>query len=48
VDVFLTAEGTELAERAAAQVARSLCPMTGKVTRTEASRLTALLETLLR
>jgi DNA-binding MarR family transcriptional regulator len=48
VDVFLTAEGTELAERGAAQVARSLSPMTGRLTRTEASRLTALLETLLR
>jgi DNA-binding MarR family transcriptional regulator len=47
VDVFLTAAGTELAERGAAQVARSLAPMTGKLTRAEARQLTALLETIL-
>src|SRR5579862_3965639 len=47
VDVFLTAEGLELAEGGGAQVARSLSPMTGKLTRAEAGRLTGLLETIL-
>ena len=47
VDVFLTTEGRELTERGAAQIARSLSPMTGKLSRTEARRLTALLETIL-
>ena len=47
VDVFLTAAGTELAGRGAAQVARALSPMTGKLTRAETGRLTTLLEHLL-
>src|SRR5580698_3879531 len=45
VDVFLTAEGRELTERGAAQIAGSLSPMTSKLSRAEARRLTALLET---
>ncbi len=44
VDVFLTAAGTELAGRGAAQIARALSPMTDQLTRAEARRLTALLE----
>src|SRR6202453_1893702 len=47
VDVFLTAEGRELTERGAAQIAGSLSPMTSKLSRAEARRLTALLETIL-
>jgi hypothetical protein len=47
VDVFLTAEGMQLAAVGAGQVARSLSPMTGKLTRAEARRLTTLLECLL-
>jgi DNA-binding MarR family transcriptional regulator len=47
VDAFLTADGAELAERGAAQIALSLSPMTGGLTRAEARRLTALLERLL-
>ena len=47
VDVFLTDEGTELAGRGAAQIARALSPVTGKLTRAEARRLTTLLETIL-
>jgi DNA-binding MarR family transcriptional regulator len=43
VDVFLTAAGTELAARGAAQIARSLSPMTSALTPAEARRLTALL-----
>src|ERR1700683_5376312 len=46
-DVFLTAEGREFAERGAAQIAGSLSPMTSKLSRAEARRLTALLETIL-
>jgi DNA-binding MarR family transcriptional regulator len=48
VDVFLTAEGMRLAEVGAGQVARSLSPMTGKLTRAETRRLTMLLECLLK
>jgi DNA-binding MarR family transcriptional regulator len=44
VDVFLTAEGSELAGRGAAQVARALSPMTGELTAGQARQLTALLE----
>jgi len=44
VDVFLTEAGAELAERGAAEIARSLSPMTGKLTPAGARRLTALLE----
>jgi DNA-binding MarR family transcriptional regulator len=44
VDVFLTAEGSELAGRGAAQVARALSPMTGELTAGQARQLTTLLE----
>ena len=47
VDVFLTAEGQELTERGATQIAGSLSPMTSKLSRAEARRLAALLETIL-
>ena len=47
VDVFLTAEGKRLAEVGAAQIARSLAPMTGKLTTAETRLLTTLLESLL-
>jgi len=47
VDVFLTGEGTELAKRGAAQIAQALSPMTSKLTRAEARRLTTLLEMLI-
>jgi DNA-binding MarR family transcriptional regulator len=47
VDVLLTAEGMELAERGATQIARSLSPMTSTLTRADAHRLTALLERML-
>jgi DNA-binding MarR family transcriptional regulator len=43
VDVFLTAAGTELAGRGAAQLAQALSPMTGPLTRAQARQLTALL-----
>jgi DNA-binding MarR family transcriptional regulator len=44
VEVFLTAAGTEFAERGAAQLARALSPMTGTLTAAQARQLTALLE----
>ena len=47
VDVFLSPTGTELADRGAALVARSLSPMTSVLTGTEARRLTTLLEHIL-
>ena len=47
VDVFLSAEGMELADRGATQIARSLSPMTSTLTRADAHRLTALLERML-
>ncbi|HXL94151.1 MAG TPA: MarR family transcriptional regulator [Streptosporangiaceae bacterium] len=47
VDVFLSPAGTELADRGAALVARSLSPMTSVLTGTEARRLTTLLEHIL-
>jgi DNA-binding MarR family transcriptional regulator len=47
VDVLITRGGAELAERSAAQVARSLSPMTSALTPTEARRLTTLLERML-
>jgi DNA-binding MarR family transcriptional regulator len=47
VDVFLSPAGTELADRGAALVARSLSPMTSVLTGTEARRLTTLLEYIL-
>jgi DNA-binding MarR family transcriptional regulator len=47
VDVFLSTEGMELAERGAALIARSLSPMTGTLTRADAHRLTVLLQRML-
>ncbi len=47
-DVFLTAEGVQLAGLGQAKIARSLSPMTGKLTRAETLRLTALLEHVLK
>jgi DNA-binding MarR family transcriptional regulator len=47
VDVMLSAAGIELAERGAAQIERSLSPMTSTLTRADARRLTALLERML-
>src|SRR5580698_3306675 len=47
-DVFLTAEGVQLADIGEAKIARSLSPMTGKLTRAETLRLTALLEHVLK
>jgi DNA-binding MarR family transcriptional regulator len=47
VDVLLTTEGMELAERGATQIARSLSPMTSTLTRAESQRLTTLLERML-
>jgi DNA-binding MarR family transcriptional regulator len=47
VDVFLTAEGRQLAEVGASGITRSLAPMTGKLTAAESRRLTTLLERLL-
>ena len=47
VDVVLSTEGMELAERGASQIARSLSPMTSTLTRAETHRLTTLLERML-
>jgi DNA-binding MarR family transcriptional regulator len=47
IDVFLTAEGRQLAEVGASSITRSLSPMTGRLTAAETRRLTALLERLL-
>jgi DNA-binding MarR family transcriptional regulator len=47
VDVFLAPGGMQLAERAAAEVAQSLSPMTSVLTPAEARRLTALLGRML-
>src|ERR1700683_36789 len=47
-DVFLTAEGVQLADLGEAKIVRSLSPMTGKLTRAETLRLTALLEHVLK
>jgi DNA-binding MarR family transcriptional regulator len=47
-DVFLTAEGLQLADLGEGKIARSLSPMTGTLTRTETLRLTALLEHVLK
>ena len=44
VDVLLSMDGTQLAERGAAQIAQSLSPMTSALTVAETRRLTALLE----
>jgi DNA-binding MarR family transcriptional regulator len=47
VDVVLSAAGMDLAERGAAEIARSLSPLTSTLTRAETHRLTALLERML-
>jgi DNA-binding MarR family transcriptional regulator len=47
-DVFPTAEGVQLAALAEGEAARSLSPMTGKLSRAETLRLTTLLEHLLK
>ncbi len=47
VDVLLSTDGMELAERLGIQVALSLSPMTGRLTRAEACRLTTLLQHML-
>ena len=47
-DVFLTAKGMQLAALGEGKIARSLSPMTGKLSRAEARRLTALLEHVLK
>jgi DNA-binding MarR family transcriptional regulator len=47
VDVFLSADGARLAEIGGTQVAQALSPMIGQLTKTEARRLTALLERVL-
>jgi DNA-binding MarR family transcriptional regulator len=47
VDVFLSPAGAELAERLYARIARSLSPMTGKLTAAEQRRLQTLLERML-
>jgi DNA-binding MarR family transcriptional regulator len=46
-DVFLTAEGLQLAGFGEGEITRSLSPMTGKLTRVETRRLTALLDHVL-
>jgi DNA-binding MarR family transcriptional regulator len=47
-DVFLTAGGMQLAELGEGKIRQSLFPMTGKLTRAETRRLTALLEHVLK
>ena len=47
VDVALTAAGRQLADHGAAQIARSLAPMTSALNRAESHRLAALLERML-
>jgi len=47
VDVLLSEAGAELAERGAAQISRSLSPMTSALTGAEALRLITLLERML-
>ena len=47
-DVFLTAEGVQLADLGEGKITRSLSPMTGTLTRAETLRLTALLEHVLK
>jgi DNA-binding MarR family transcriptional regulator len=47
IDVLLSADGTELAARGAAQIARAMSPMTSALTRAEARRLTTLLQRML-
>jgi DNA-binding MarR family transcriptional regulator len=47
VDVLLSPDGRELAERGSAHIAATLSPMTSALTRAEAHRLAALLERML-
>ena len=47
VDVFLTTGGAQLAETGADEVARSLAPMIGQLSRPDARRLATLLERIL-
>jgi DNA-binding MarR family transcriptional regulator len=47
VDVFLTADGVQLAQRLRGDVARSLSPSTNTLTRADRRRLLALLRRLL-
>jgi DNA-binding MarR family transcriptional regulator len=47
VDVFLTTDGAQLAERGGDQIARALSPMIGQLTNAETRRLTTLLERIL-
>jgi DNA-binding MarR family transcriptional regulator len=47
VDVFLTAEGTALAEHGAGLIARALSPLTGRLTPAQGRRLSTLLEHIL-
>lgn len=47
VDVFITAAGLELAERAHAEVRRALAPTTGRLDAEERDALTGLLERML-
>jgi DNA-binding MarR family transcriptional regulator len=47
VDVQLSPDGMEFAERGATLVARSLSPLTGRLTRADTHRLTTLLERML-
>jgi DNA-binding MarR family transcriptional regulator len=47
VDVVLSLEGMELADRGASQIARFLSPLTSTLTRAETHRLTTLLERML-
>jgi DNA-binding MarR family transcriptional regulator len=47
VDVLLSPDGIELAERLGAQAARSLSPMTSTLSRADTHRLTTLLEHML-
>lgn len=47
VDVFLSPQGMELADRGAAEIAESLSPMTGTLSRADTHCLTALLMQML-
>jgi DNA-binding MarR family transcriptional regulator len=47
VDVHVTAQGAELAERGAAEIAQALAPMTNSLAPAEARRLTSLLDRML-
>jgi DNA-binding MarR family transcriptional regulator len=47
VDVFLSKQGMELADRGATQIAESLSPMTGTLSRADTHRLTTLLTQML-